>query len=137
LVTSKSASTPAPIAEGLDLGVLQDLVGARLLDVQDLAPDGQDRLISRITRVLRRTARRITFDDEEFALARIVRGTVDELAGQTRAVEGALAPGEVAGLSRRHPCARRLDGFGDNLTALFRILLEPVGESLVGRALDE
>src|ERR1019366_6556017 len=50
--------------EGLDFGVLENFVGARLLDVQYLSADWQDRLVARIPRVLRRTAGRVSLDNE-------------------------------------------------------------------------
>ena len=121
----------------LDLDVAQDLVRARLLDVEDLAADRQDRLDARVARVLRRASRRVALDDEELALARVVGRAVDELARQSRAVQGVLAAGEVARPLGRHARPRGLDRLGDDLAALAGILLEPVRELLVGRALDQ
>ena len=54
----------------LDLGVLQHLVDAGPLDVQDLAPDGQDGLGPRVAGVLGRAAGRVPLDDEQLALPR-------------------------------------------------------------------
>ncbi len=121
----------------LDLGVLQDFVRAGLLDVQDLAANRQDRLDARVARVLGRSPGRVAFDDEELALARLVRRAVDELARQAGAVEGALSTREVARLTRRLTRARGLHRLGDDLAALFGVLFEPVGELLVGRALHQ
>src|SRR3954464_11591642 len=49
----------------LDLVVLQDLVDAALLDVDDLAPERWARLVVAAAGLLRRAARRVALDDEE------------------------------------------------------------------------
>jgi len=121
----------------LDLGVLQDFVRPGLLDVEDLPANRQDRLDARVARVLGRSPGRVPLDDEELALARFVRRAVHELARQAGAVEGALSTGEVARVARGLTGPLRLQGLGDDLAALLRILLEPVGQLLIGRALHE
>ncbi len=100
-----------PGAEGaddrLDLLVLQDPVDARLLDVEDLAADRQDRLDSRVAALLGRPAGGVALDDEQLALLRIRRLAVGQLARQSAASEQALATaGGVAGL----PCGEPGDG---------------------------
>ena len=92
----------------LDLGVLQHLVDAGPLDVEDLPPDGQDGLGARVAGVLGRSAGRVPLDDEQLRLARVARGTVGQLSGQSGAVERRLAPGEVAGALRGHAGPGRL-----------------------------
>ena len=54
--------------EGFDFVVAEHLVGACLLDVQDLALQGQDRLRATVAAALRAAAGRRAFDDEELAL---------------------------------------------------------------------
>ena len=92
----------------LDLGVLEHLVDAGPLDVEDLAPDGQDRLVLRVAGVHGRAAGRVALDDEELALAGSLRAAVLQLVGHARALERGLAPGGVAGLTRRDAGPRRL-----------------------------
>ena len=87
----------------LHLVVLQHLVDAGLLDVEDLAADRQDRLEPRVAAALGRAAGGVALDDEELALLGVGRLAVGELAGQaarTRAAPCGREPG-------RGPCARR------------------------------
>ena len=55
----------------LDLGVLQHPVDARLLDVDDLAADRQDRLVHRVAATLGRAAGAVALDDVDLALLRV------------------------------------------------------------------
>ena len=102
-----------PGAEGrdqrLDLLVLQDLVDPRLLDVQDLAADREDRLVLRVAAGLGRAAGGVTLDDEDLALGGVVRLAVGQLARQRRRLQQALAAGQVTGLAGRHARGGRLD----------------------------
>ena len=84
-----------------------DLVEARLLDVEDLAAERQDRLEAAIAALLRRATRGVALDDEQLAARGVALLAVGELAGQGQAVEGALADDEVAGLARRLAGATR------------------------------
>ena len=74
------------VDHGLDLRVREDLIHRRLLDVQDLTTKRQDRLGLTVTAGLRRAARRITLDDEDLALLRVLRDAVRELAIRIKAV---------------------------------------------------
>jgi hypothetical protein len=71
----------------LDLDVGEDLVDPCLLDVQDLAAEGQHRLGRAVPCLLRRTPRRIALDDEDLGVARVLDGAVRELPGQGRVLE--------------------------------------------------
>ena len=64
----------------LDLRIRQHLVHRRLLDIQDLAADRQDRLIFPVSRRLGRTARGISLDDKDLALRRVPALAVRKLA---------------------------------------------------------
>ena len=55
--------------ERLDLEVLEHLVQAGPLDVEDLAPDGEDRLGARIAGVDRGATGGVALDDEKLALS--------------------------------------------------------------------
>src|SRR5262249_23014636 len=84
----------------LDLVAAEHLVEARLLDVQDLALERQDRLEATVASLLRRPAGRLSLDDVELALRRIALLAVGELAGKRAAVQRALAADEIARLAR-------------------------------------
>ena len=100
--------------EGPDLLRGQHPVEARLLDVEDLAPQRQDRLESPIAALFGRTAGRIALDDEDLGELRVALRTVGELARQGRGLEGAFAPGELARLARRLAGPRRIEALGDD-----------------------
>src|SRR6476620_2947999 len=85
--------------ERLDLVVGEDLVDARLLDVEDLAADGQDRLRVRVAGLRGRAAGAVALDDEDLGEARVLALAVLELAGQAARLEQALAARGLAGLA--------------------------------------
>jgi len=75
----KLPSTPAPMAEpALEFGVLQDLVGGRFLDVQDLPRIAGSPGSAGRARPSQSPA--IPLDDKQFRTRAIVRRAVDELA---------------------------------------------------------
>ena len=121
----------------LDLVAAEHLVEARLLDVQDLALERQDRLEAAIAPLLGRPAGRIALDDVELAQRRIALLTVGQLAGQRAAVERALAADEIAGLAGRLARPRRVDRLADDLAGDRRILLEVGAEPVVQDRLDD
>ncbi len=123
--------------EGLDLLVLEHLVDAGPLDVEDLPPDGEDRLGLGVAGLLGRTAGAVTLDDEQLALLGLLRGAVGELAGHARRIEHALASGEVAGLAGGHAGPGRGQALLDDAPTLGRVLLEPEQELVVGDLLDQ
>ena len=131
-----------PGAEGgddrLHLGVAQDLVDARLLDVEDLAADGKDRLYARVAALAGGAAGRVALDDEDLALLRVGRLAVAQLAGQAATTEQALASaGQVARLAGSDARHRRGLRLADDVLALGRVLLEPGTELVVDDALSE
>src|SRR5450631_1701156 len=89
--------------EGLDLVVGQDLVDPGLLDVEDLAADGQDRLVVRVAPSNRRTAGGVTLDDEDLTDGGVTALAVAQLARQAAGLQQSLAAGGLASLTRRHP----------------------------------
>ena len=122
--------------ERADLGEGEHLVEARLLDVQDLALERQDRLRAPVAALLGRAAGRVALDDEDLRERRIAFLAVRELAGEARAVERALAPHELARLAGRLARARRVDDLLDDPAGDLRVLLEEARELLVGDGLD-
>ena len=115
----------------------QHLVEARLLDVQDLAADRQDRLEAAIAPLLGGAAGRIALDDVDLALRRIALLAVGELARQHAAVERTLAPHQVAGLAGRFTRARRVDRLLDDALGDDRVLFEERAQALVDDRLDD
>ena len=124
--------------ECLHLVVLQDLVDAGLLDVEDLAADRQDRLGAGITTLTSASTRGVALDDEDLALLGLPAGAVDELAGHAGATEEALAvAGKIAGFAGRDARRGGVDRLARDLLALGGILLEPGAELIVDDLLDE
>ena len=122
----------------LHLVVLQHLVDAGLLDVEDLAADGQDRLGARVAALARAAASGVALDDEDLALLRLAAGAVDELAGHAGTPEQALAvAGEVAGLAGGDARGGGVDRLACDLLAFGGVLLEPGAELVVDDLLHE
>ncbi len=92
-----------------DLLGADQLVEARLLDVEHLAAQRQDRLELAVAPLLGRAAGRIALDDVELGLRRILFLAVGELAGQADAVQHALAARHLARLARGLARTRGLD----------------------------
>ena len=122
---------------GEDLVVLQHLVDARLLDVDDLAAQRQDGLEAAVAGLLGRAAGRVALDQVELGEVRVADGAVGQLAGQGGAFEQALAAREVARLARGVARPRRRDRLVDDLAALGGVLFEELGELGVDRGLDQ
>ena len=126
------------VDDGLDLLVRQDAVDAGLLDVQDLAADGQDGLGLRVSATAGRTACGVTLDDEDLTLLRVRGLAVHELAGEATAAEEALAAaGHVACLAGSDAGGGSGLGLADDVLALGRVALEPVAQTVVHHALHE
>src|SRR2546423_6408665 len=131
---------PYPCAERgderLDFLVPEHLVGARLLDVQDLAPQRQDRLCPPVTAALRAAAGGRALHDEEFALLGVALRAISELARQRKSVEGALALDEIACLARRLSGAKSGEALLDDAPRVGGVLLEVLAEGVVHRRGD-
>ena len=120
-----------------DLVAAEHLVETRLLDVEDLALDRQDRLEAPVAALLRRAAGRLAFDDVDLALRGIALLAVGQLAGKAAAVERALAAHEIARLARRLARPRRIDGLADDPLGDDRVLFEVLTELVVDDRLDD
>ena len=103
--------------EGADLLVREYLVEARLLGVDELAAQGQDRLVAPVAALLRGAAGRVALDDVELAESRVALGAVGELAREAPAGKRALAD-RLPGLPRGLAGARRVE----------RLLDDPLGD---------
>ena len=120
-----------------DLLAAEHLVEARLLDVQDLALDRQDRLEAPVAALLGAAAGRFALDDVDLAQRGIALLAVGQLAGQRRAVERALAAHEIARLARGFARPRRIDRLRDHAPCDGRVLLEEGAELVVDDLLDD
>src|SRR3954452_8676002 len=74
-----------------DFAVGANLLGGGGGDVEDLPPNGEDRLSLTVPRLLGGAARAVAFDDEQLGAFGVVAGAVGELAGEA----------ELAGARRR------------------------------------
>ena len=110
----------------LDFGVLQHTVDARLLDVDDLSAQRQDRLVHRVAAGLGRAACGVALHDVDLGLARIVGPAVGELARQATEVGGALAAHQFAGLTGGDAGLRRRHRLVHDGLRVGRVRLEPV-----------
>ena len=136
---SISSPIPVPIAVISDWISLFWRTRAKpvLLDVDDLAPDREDRLELRVPCLLCRTSCRVALDDEQLETSGILRRAVRELAGKACRLEQALATGEVSCLPG---CGAGLCCLGclvDDAPGIAGVLVEPLGKGLVHGLLDE
>ena len=121
----------------LDFVAAQHLVEARLLDVQNLALERQDRLEAAIAPLLGRPSGRLALDDVQLAERRIALLAVGQLAGQRAAVERALAADEIAGLASRFARPGGVDRLADDPPGDAGVLLEIRAELVVDDRLDD
>ena len=93
--------------------------------------------VPRVARAIRGAAGGVALDDEQLALARIAAGAVGQLVGHARARQAGLAPDDLAGLPGGHPRLGRRLALLHDLVGLGGVLLEPLGQLLVGGPLDQ
>ena len=89
-----------------------------------------------ISSILRRSQCRVSLDDEDLTLIRILRVTVDELARKTDTIERRLSSRKITGTTCR--CTRTLGEYRllTDGTRHARVLLEIVGELLTDDVLN-
>src|SRR6478672_1016165 len=99
LAVARRRQVEAPAGAGPDdlddrgaLGVLEHVGHRRLLDVEDLAADRQQRLELGAACLLRGAHRRVALDDEQLRALDVGGAAVAQLGRQGRALEGVLAP---------------------------------------------
>ena len=129
---------PAPERDDQRPDVLarEHLVEPRLLDVEQLAAQRQDRLEATVAALLRRAAGRVALDDVELGLRRIALLAVRELARKREAVERALADDEVARLAGRLSGPGGSEALLDDPPAIARVLLEVLRDPIRDRRFD-
>ena len=102
--------------QGDDLLRGDELFETRLLDIEDLALQGQDRLKLSVAPLLGRTAGGIALDEIQFAQRRILLLAVGQFPGQAHAVQHALSARHFARLPGRLSGSGGIDDLaGDNL----------------------
>src|SRR5688572_10772984 len=121
----------------LDLVAAQHLVEARLLDVENLPLDRQDRLELAVPSLLRRSSGRLAFDDVDLAVGGIALLTVGEFPRQRAVVERAFAAHEIACLAGGLTGACGIDGLGDDALGHRRVLFQVGAELVVDDRLDD
>ena len=110
--------------QGTDGVTRQGAVKACALDVQDLAAQGQDRLVLSVARLLRRAACRVALDDDHLGFCRVLAAAVRKLSGTGEGVEHALAARHLPGAARGLACLQRLGGLADDSARRGGILLQ-------------
>ena len=116
--------------ERLNFCVLEDLIEAGLLDIDNFALDRQNGLESAIAPLLGRAAGRVAFDDVEFGEGWIALRAVCELSGKSATGEGALADCLTRFASGfAGPCGH--EALLDDAFAYIRVLVEVQHQSLV------
>ena len=127
-------------AEGLDdledFLVAEDLVQAGLLDVEDLAADGQDGLGARVAVALGRASSRIPFDNKEFGFLDLAAGAIDELARKAGAGDSGLSR-SLAGAAGGFARLGRLRSLVHDAFGLGRVFFKVGTESFIEGRLDE
>ena len=119
-----------------DVLARQDLVEPRLLDVQQLPPEREDRLVAPVAALLGRATGRVALDEVQLAASGVPLLAVGQLARQRHAVERALADDEVASLARGLAGARRRQALLDDPAPVGRVLVEVLAEAVGDRRLD-
>ncbi|MCY1394010.1 hypothetical protein D9M71_89230 [compost metagenome] len=116
--------------QGADLLGGEHLVEARLLHVEDLALQREDRLGLAVAALLGRATRGVTLHDVQFGEGGILLLAVGELAGQAGDIQRALAAGHFAGLARGFAGTGGVDHLADHGLGFVGVLQQEVGEVL-------
>src|SRR5262249_32581157 len=122
--------------EQLDLLRGEHLVEPGLLDVQDLSPERQDRLVPTVASLLGGAAGGVALDDEELGERRVALLAIGELPREPAPVERPLATREVLRLPRRLAHAGGLEALEHDPPRLVRMLFEVEREAVVPEGLD-
>ena len=122
--------------ERLDFSVLKHLVEAGFLDIDDLAFDREDRLITAVAALLGGAAGGVALDYIKLGEVRVALGAIGEFSRQSTAGEGAFAHG-FAGLARGFPGAGGGEAFFNDSLRDGGIRVEEGHQVLVGDRADD
>ena len=117
--------------------VAEHFVVAGFFDVEDLAFERQDGLVTAIAAALGRAAGGFALDEEDFAARGIAFLTIGELSGQAAGIERGFAAGKLASLAGGFAGARCVNALADNFSRDGRVLVEIFAEALVDHLLDD
>ena len=126
---------PSAMISGLTLSELEDPVEARLLDVEQLAAQRQDRLEPPVAALLGGAAGRVALDDVELALRRVALLAVGELARAGTCPSSApLRMTRSRALRAASRARADSEALLDDPPAVGRVLLEVLGDGRRRRA---
>ena len=114
----------------LDLGIAQDTVQPCLLDVEDLSSERKDGLRRTRTRCLCGASCRISLNQKDLTVLRILVRAVRKLTWERHPVECRLSPRQVPRLPGRVPGSLRHHRLLDNELSDLRMLLQIDGKLL-------
>src|SRR5262245_37414583 len=116
--------------QGANLRGREHLVETRLLDVQNLALEGKDRLGSPIATLFCGSAGRVTLDQKQLREGRILLLAIGQLPWKTRKVQSTLAPSHLARLAGGFTRASCLNNFRHDGARILRALEQKFLQSL-------
>ena len=114
----------------------EHLVGARLFDVEDLAPEGKNGLGRAVAPALGSAPGGVALYQVDLAQLGVLLSAVGELAGQSAAVHRVLSDDEVAGLPGGLARPLRGEALVDDLLSVGGIVLEVELDGLGNDAFD-
>ncbi len=112
------------------------LVETRLLDVEDLALERQDRLGAAITPLLGGTARRVPFHQKQFGQGRVFFLTIRQFAGQASNVQSPFAAGHFTRLAGGFAGAGSFDHLACHQFGLAGVFQQEFGQFVVHGRFD-
>ena len=107
----------------MDLVVLEKLIDPCFLDIDEFAPNGQDRLVPSIAPLFGGAAGGITLDDVQFGQLRIAFTAIRQFSRKSASSQRAFS-NRLPRLACRFPCPRSSQHFFKNAPRDRRILIE-------------
>ena len=123
--------------DGRELVVAVDLVGARLFDVEHLAPERQNGLEARVAPLRGRAACAVALDDVELRQRRVAVVAVAQLVGHVEALEPVFAADIFARTARGFAGARGRERFFDDHAADGGVFLQKLRQAVEHDGIDE
>ena len=122
---------------GLNFGVAERTIEARLFYIEDLSSQRKDRLELGVAALNGRTTGRVTLNHEDLRERGVFARAVTQLSGHSARLEQALTASLLASLASSESCLGCLNSLADNIARLCGVAIEPVTELLTGDALNE